>query len=82
MIRLFFRQFLKHEIHGIFEFLVIFPDLGRVDELDQRGKVLFLHRGLIMDITDERRVEQRLCLLPEIVSFLALALGVGDQRRD
>ena len=35
-----------------------------------------------MDVPDEGGVEQRFRLHPEIVTGLALALGVGDQRRD
>ena len=35
-----------------------------------------------MDIPDQRRVEKRFCLLPEIIAALAVALGIGNQRRD
>ena len=35
-----------------------------------------------MDIANERTIEKRFCLDPEIVSGLAFAFGIGDQRRD
>ena len=37
----------KHEVYGILKFFIILPDLHGVDELNEGGKVLFLHRGLI-----------------------------------
>ena len=75
-------QRVKHQVHGVLELLVILPDLHRVDELDEGGEILFLHRGLVVDIPNEGAVQKRLGLNPKIVPGLALALGVGDQRRD
>ena len=74
-------QLVEHQVHLIFELLVILPHLHRVDELDEGGEILFLHRGLIVDIADERAVQKRLRLDPEIVPSLAFALGVGDEGR-
>ena len=75
-------QILKHQVNRVLEVLVVLPRLHCVEKLDQRGEVLLVLRGLIVDVADERRVEQRLGLHPEIVPGLALALGVGDQRGD
>ena len=47
-------QLVEHQVHLIFELLVILPHLHRVDELDEGGEVLFLHRGLVVDVADER----------------------------
>ena len=55
---LFGFQCVKHQIHGIFELLVILPDLHGVDELNKGGEVLLLHRSLIVDIANERTIEQ------------------------
>ncbi len=57
VIRIFLFQRLKHEIHGIFEFLIIFSHFRSVDEFDQRGKILFFVRGLIVDVADERSIQ-------------------------
>ena len=35
-----------------------------------------------MDIANKRAVQQGFCFYPEIVSGLAFAFGIGDQRRD
>ena len=35
-----------------------------------------------MDVADKRRIEQRFSLDPKIVTGFALALGIGNQRRD
>ena len=43
-----------------FVLLVILPDLHRVDQLDEGGEILFLHRGLIVDIPNEGAVQKRL----------------------
>ena len=55
-------QLIKHQVNGIFELLIVLPDLHAVYHLDERGKVLFLHRGLVVDVADERAVQQRLGL--------------------
>ena len=82
MVGLLCLQRVKHQVNGVFELLVILPDLHRIDELDEGGKILFLHRGLIVDIPDKGAVQKRFRLDPEIVPGLALALGIGDQRGD
>ena len=51
-------------------------------QLDEGGEILFLHRCLIVDIPDEGAVQKCLGFDPEIVPGLALALSVGDERRD
>ena len=68
------------QVYGVFELLVILTDFHSVDELNEGGEVLFLHRSLIMDIANKRAVQQGFCFYPEIVSGLAFAFGVGDQR--
>ena len=73
-------QCIKHQVHGVFELLVILPNLHGVDELDEGGEVLLLHRGLIVDIPNQRTIQQGLCFDPEIVPGLAFAFGIGDQR--
>ena len=49
-------QLVEHQVHLIFELLVILPHLHRVDELDEGGEILFFHRGLIVDVADERAI--------------------------
>ena len=80
MVRFPLGKFLEHQIHRVLKFLIVFPDLHGIDELDEGGKVLFLHRGFIVDIPDKGAVQKRFRLDPEIVPGLTLALGVGDQR--
>jgi len=77
-----FFQVLKHNIHGILELFIILTDLHGVDELNQRSKVLFLNRGFVVDISDQRTVQQRFRLGPELVPGLAVTLGVGNQGCD
>ena len=82
MIRLTACQLLEGQIHVVLKGLIVLAHLHGVDELDERGEVLFLLRGFVVDIPDERRVEQRLGLLPEIVPGFPVPLGVGDEGRD
>ena len=77
---LFRFQCIKHQVYRIFELLVILPDFHGVDELDEGGEVLLLHRSFIVDISDQRAIQQCFRLDPEIVSGLALAFGIGNQR--
>ena len=58
MLRLLLFQFLKKLIYGIFEGFIILTGFAGVDELQQRGEVLFLLRGFIPDVADQCAVEQ------------------------
>ena len=82
MIRLPLRQLLEGQIHVVLKGLIVLAHLHGVDELDERGEVLFLLGGFVVDIADERRVEQRLGLLPEVVPALAFPLRVANEGRD
>ena len=77
---LFRFQCIKHQVYGVFELLVILTDFHGVDELDEGGEVLLLHRSFIVDISNQRAIQQCFRLDPEIVSGLAFAFGIGDQR--
>ena len=55
-------QCIKHQVYGVFELLVILTDFHGVDELDEGGEILLLHRSLIVDIANERTIEKRFCL--------------------
>ncbi len=80
MIRLFLFQVFKHQIHRILKVFIILADFHGVDELDQRGEVLLLHRRFIVNISDQRTVQQCFCLVPERISALSVTLGIGHQR--
>ena len=82
MIRLTACQLLEGQIHVVLKGLIVLAHLHGVDELDERGEVLFLLGGFVVDIADERRVEQRLGLLPEVVPGFPVPLGVGNEGRD
>ena len=62
MLRLLLFQFLKKLIHRIPKFFVILTGFAGVDELQQRGKVLFFLRGFIPDIANQCAVEQAFSL--------------------
>ena len=81
MVRLLFLQCFKHQIHRILELFVILTDLHGIDELDQGGEVLLLLRCFIMDIADQCTVEQRFRLIPERITALTIAFGVGHESR-
>ena len=55
-------QLLEHQIHRVFKFLIVLPDLHRINHFQQGGEVLFLRWGLIMDVADQRRKQQCLGL--------------------
>ena len=80
MVGLLCLQRVKHQVHGVLELLVILPDLHRVDELDEGGEILFLHRSLVVDISDEGAVQKRFRLTqkssPALPSPLVLAISV------
>ena len=42
--------------------LVILPNLHGVDELDEGREILLLYRSLIVDIPNQRAIQQGLCL--------------------
>ena len=55
-------QCIKHQVYGVFELLVILTDFHGIDELNEGGEVLLLHRSFIMDIANKRAVQQGFCL--------------------
>ena len=83
MVWLFLFQRLKHLVDRVLERLIVLPDFHSVQEGDERPEVLLLHGGDIVDIGDERRVEELLRLLPEVAvpAALAVLLGVRHQGR-
>ena len=58
VVRVFLLQGVKEKVNSVFETLVILPHLHSVQHFYQRGKILFVGRGLVVDIADQRRVEQ------------------------
>ena len=79
VLRFLLFQFLKKLIHRILKFFVILTGFACVDELQQRGEVLFFLRGFIPDVADQCAVEQAFGLDPEILArLLAIPLCVGD----
>lgn len=62
MVRVFLLQRVKKQIHRIFESLVVLPDLHSVYHFYQGGKILLVCRSLIIDIADQRRIQQGLGL--------------------
>ena len=75
-------QLVEHQVNGVFVFLVVLPNFHTVYHLDKSGEILLLHRGLIVDVSNQGAIQKCFRLDPEIVPGLALALGVGNQRRD
>lgn len=43
---------------------------------------MFFLRGLVVDVANQRRIQQRFGFLPEGVPAFAVPFGVGDQSRD
>ena len=82
MVRIFLLQCVKEQVNGVLKALVVLPHLHSVQHLYQCGKILFVGRGLVVDIADQRRIQKRLRLDPEIVTGLSLPFGVGDQGSD
>ena len=79
VLRLFLCQLLKHQIDRVLKLLIVLPDLHGVDKRHQRGEVLFLHRGLVMEIADQRGIQKRFGFGPELVSAFLPVGSVGNQ---
>ena len=47
----------KHQVNRIFELLVILSKLHRVNELNESGEILLLHRSFIMDIPNKGAIQ-------------------------
>ena len=71
-------QFIEHQVHRVLKLLIILPDLHRIDELNESGEILFLHRGLVVDITNERTIQKRFRFDPEIIPGLAFPLRIRN----
>src|SRR5659263_169516 len=76
MIWIFCFERVEHKVNRIFEILVIFSHFGGVDKLDQGGKVFFIFRGLVPDVTEQCAVKQGFGFDPKVVAAFALAFGI------
>ena len=72
MPRVFGLELVEQAVHGVLELLVVLADFHAVEHFKHRAEILLLLRGLIMDVADERHVEQLLGVRPELVPGLAL----------
>ena len=79
MIRLLLFQSFKHLIYWILKGFIILAYFHRIQKFNQRCKVLFFQRCLIVDITDQGTIQQSLRLRPEFVTGLAVSFGVGNE---
>ena len=80
MILVLLFQPLKKNIHRVLVLFIIFPDIHRIEHLQKCRKVLFFFRCLVMNVSDQRRVEQRLRLGPELIPGFSFSFRIGDQR--
>lgn len=79
VVRLSFFQHLEHEVNPVLVVLIVLSGVHHIQKFQQSGEILFLLRGFVMDVADQRTVQELFGLHPEIVTGLALTLGVGDQ---
>ena len=77
--RLPLSQIVEYLINLVAEVLVVLPHLHGVDHFDEGGEVLLLHRRFVVDIPDERRVEQRFRLAPEVVAGFPVPLATSPE---
>ena len=82
MIGIFLLQSVKQEINSVLEILVILADFHSVKHFNERRKVLFLGRRFIVNVPNQRSIEQRFSLHPKIVACFTFAFGVGDKGSD
>jgi len=54
-------------------------DLPAVEHFKECSEVLLILRCFVMDISDQRRVQQRLRFGPELITGFAIAFGVSNQ---
>ena len=72
-------EFVEQAVHGVFELLVVLTHFHRVEHFKHRAEVLLLLRGLVMNVADERHVEQLFGVRPELVAGLALSGRVSNE---
>ena len=69
----------KHIVHRVHKILVILLDLHAGNHIHKGIHVPILGRPLENDVGDQSTVQKRFRFRPEWISFLAFALGVGNQ---
>lgn len=60
--RLPLAQIRKLQIHFVLVILIVLTGIHLVEHVDQGRKVLLLRRQLIVDISDQGDIQERLCL--------------------
>ena len=70
MVRVFFLQMLKEDIHRALDFLVVLPGFAGIDKVQEGDEIPFFLRGFVPDVADQGTVIQALRLDPEIFGTL------------
>lgn len=78
----FLTQILKQQVYRILISFIIFRNLHGIQHFQQCCEVLFLNRGFIVKVSDQRNEQKPLRFVPEWVAALTLTLGVGHQCGD
>ena len=77
MLRVLGLELVEQAVYGVFELLVVLADFHAIEHLEHRAEVLLLLGSLVVDVADERHVEQLFGVGPELVALLPAARGVG-----
>ena len=79
---LLFCQIFKEQINRILIILVLLGHLHGVEHFQQRSKILFLSRGFVVQIGNQRGQQKPFRLVPERIAALTFTFGVGHKGRD
>ena len=75
-------QLFKQQIHRRLKVFIVLPAFAGIEHIQQSGHILFFFRGFIVDVGDQRLIQQGLGLAPEgIPAFAFLALCVFHDNR-
>ena len=75
-------EFFKQQIHWILILFIVLSDFHGIEQLQQRCKVLFFRRCLIVKIRNQRSIEQFFAFSPERVASGSLPFCIGHQGRN
>ena len=83
VVRLTSFKLIEHDVHGVFEALIILSGFGGIDHFEQGSKVFLVFRCFVPDVADEGCVVELFCLHPKIFAgLIAISLRVDDDRID
>ena len=72
----------KEQVNRRLKVFIVLPALTGIEHIQQGIHVLFFGWGFVVDISNQRLIQQGFRFLPEVIAAFCVPLGIGHDNRD